>query len=79
MKIMFPGIPVGITVVSQERAEKAVFVVCAKADFETPFDDNVETVCCDCDVAIIHRPHAPAAPPKICMECAILRATGGNA
>lgn len=78
-KINIPGTRITATVVDQEEAEKASFVVCANADLETPFTGNVETTCCDCGTAIIHRPHAPKAPPKICMKCVVLRATAGTA
>jgi hypothetical protein len=79
MKINIPGIPVPVTVVDEERAQQANFVVCITADIPTSFTDNVQTTCCDCGTAIVHRPHMPAEVPKICMGCMVLRAKGGTA
>ncbi len=43
--------------------------LCANADFESPFDDNVEGHC-ECGQAIIWRPHAPKHMKKVCFKCA---------
>lgn len=59
-----------MTPVSAEEAETVDFVVCAPSEWPTPFVDNVETVCAHCGRAIMHRPHAPKRPPKICVVCA---------
>lgn len=67
------------TIVSDEEAELSAFVVCGDAELPYPFTDNVQTTCCDCGRAIVHRPHAPKRPPKICIACVGLRAEGGHA
>ena len=72
-KIEIAGIPV--TVVSDEDANLADFVVCARADTPSPFDDNETGVCSNCGTAIIFRPHIPKGPPRICLECAMKRVT----
>lgn len=58
-----------ITVTSNEEAEEAGFVVCGPSKH---FPDDVETLCFLCQTKIVHRPHAPRRPPKICMQCLIL-------
>jgi hypothetical protein len=55
----------------EDEAESADFVVCVLATDQTPFTDNVFAFCCKCDVKVQHRPHAPKAPKKICMACAM--------
>lgn len=57
-------------IVSDEEAEEADAVVCAPLA-DSPFEDNVHTECAECGCQIMHRPHAPKKPKKICMECAI--------
>lgn len=64
---------------TEAEAEAADCVVCATADTRTPWRDNVTTTCHDCSCAIIHRPHAPKRPPKVCMDCAVARMEGGHA
>jgi len=78
VKIMLPGINVPIEVVSDEEAEEADFIVCGSPG-PTPWLDNVETTCGDCGSAVIHRPHAPKRPRKVCVACALLRMEGGTA
>lgn len=67
-------------VVNDKEAESAAMVVCADADFPSPFTDNVHTICHFCAKPIIHRPTAPKAPIKACMECALssVEADGGK-
>lgn len=60
-----------MTVVSDAAAEKAEMVVCMPADFQSPFSDNVVAACAQCGKAIIHRPHVPKRPAKVCIHCAI--------
>lgn len=67
--ITINGIPVNV--VSDEEAENAAFVVCCDARFPSPFTDNVAATCALCLKAIIHRPHAPKKPPKLCIDCAM--------
>jgi len=50
------------------ECEKATFVVCVPAA-ESKFMDNVHTTCAFCGAAIVHRPHVPKTPPKICLDC----------
>lgn len=67
-----------IEVVSIEEAEKAGAVACAFADQPRFFTDDVETNCADCQKAIIHRPHAPKAPTKLCVPCIKARIEAGE-
>lgn len=70
------GVP--IRIISQDEAETLDFVVCGDAGTPTPWHDNVHTTCALCGAAIIHRPHAPKRPAKICMGCALARAEAGK-
>lgn len=63
------GVPV--TVLSDDEANLADYVVCAGADTPSPFDDNEIGTCCKCGTAIIFRPYMPKAVPRICLPCAI--------
>ena len=67
------GLP--IKVVDATEAEQASVVICVYAGQEQEQfkADNVCTNCADCGKAITHRPHAPKAPAKVCMPCAIIR------
>jgi hypothetical protein len=58
-----------IKVVSQQEAEEASLVVCMPDDGTRYFSDDVETTCAWCGRGIIHRPHVPAKPPKVCAPC----------
>lgn len=60
-----------IPIVSDAEAEKADAVVCGYPDTPTPFTNNVHTRCAWCRCKIVHRPHAPKKPAKICIECAL--------
>lgn len=77
MKVEIAGLPV--EVVSPEAAEQADAVICALAVGPRYFRDDVETTCHDCRRGIIHRPHAPKRPIKLCMDCVIARSQGGRA
>lgn len=70
-----------LRIVTSEEAEKCEFVVCLRDTPETKrvFDDDVDALCNDCGHAIFHRPQAPKKPPKICLQCARDRVTGGVA
>lgn len=59
------------TVVSEEDAENADAYFCVRKGAPTPFTDNVEGECSLCGHTVIHRPHGPTKPRKICIECAI--------
>jgi hypothetical protein len=79
MEIHLPGLTQPIKVVSDEEAEQAEFMVCMPLGTETPFYDNLTATCSDCRKLIIHRPTAPKKPPKICLDCCLLRMQGGTA
>lgn len=64
-----------IEVVSEAVAEQAAFVVCASTSH---FVDDVHTNCAGCQKPIVHRPHAPLTPPKICITCAVAFAGGSQ-
>jgi len=49
-----------------EECEVASFVVCGTESF---FADDVHTRCAFCRTPVVHRPHAPVTPPKICFSC----------
>ncbi len=66
-------LPFEAPLISDAEAEQAEFVICGTPDISTPFADNVQTVCVDCGRAVIHRPHAPKRPKKICLECGLAR------
>lgn len=61
-------------IVEDAEAEKADAVVCAGLDGEPMFPDNLTGECADCHDPIQWRPHAPKAPPKICLRCGLIRA-----
>ena len=63
-----------VEVADDATCESASAVICVKASQE-PHEfksDNVHVPCSMCGVEIVHRPHAPKKPPKMCMECAIM-------
>ena len=64
--------------VSAEEAEQANAVVCVRAGEEAEHykRDNVYTNCAWCGAAITHRPHVPAKPVKVCVECMIQKIQG---
>jgi len=68
------GVPV--TVVSNDEAEDCNFVICAPVA-ASHFADDVRTRCSSCSRAIVHRPHAPKKPPKVCLDCAVILMQGG--
>lgn len=59
-----------IKTTSQEEAENGDAIVCAYPHMSC-FDNDVKTICDFCGQDIIHRPHAPLGPPKICLDCVI--------
>jgi hypothetical protein len=60
-----------VPIVSPDEAEEADAVVCASPDTPTPWRDNVHALCAWCQAPVIHRPHVPKKPPKICISCAL--------
>lgn len=79
VRLNLGGRKVEVEVGTEAECEQAAFCVCATADFVSPFTDNVRTVCAGCGTAIVHRPYAPKAPPKICARCAVGWAQAGRA
>ena len=63
-----------VQLVSPEEAEQTAMVACMPADQVDPtvFADNVLTECSQCGRKIVHRPHAPKKPPKICVPCVMI-------
>lgn len=53
---------------SPTEAERADLVICGGPPAEFP-DEDVLAWCADCGTAIVHRPHAPRAPVKVCVPC----------
>jgi hypothetical protein len=66
-----------VKVVSEEEAEKVDYVVCMPVG-PSPFDNNLEADCYCCGRRIMHRPHVPKRPPKICIYCAKMFAEAGE-
>lgn len=64
-----------VKVGTEEECEAADFVICANVGF---FDDDVVATCSHCGAAIVHRPHVPKRPPKICMRCYKLQMESEN-
>jgi hypothetical protein len=59
-------------ILSRADSENVDAVVCGPKSF---YVDDVHTYCAACACVgrltpIVHRPHAPKAPPNICMDCA---------
>lgn len=59
-------------VIDAVEAERAAIVICGDPPSAYP-DEDVLTWCHDCHGAIVHRPHAPRAPIKVCARCATRR------
>jgi hypothetical protein len=55
--------------VSAEAAEQSALVICGYPPAAFP-DEDLLTWCHDCQCAIVHRPHAPKTPIKVCLRCA---------
>ena len=55
------------------------FVICLRADAETPFDDNEHGVYTRCQCPVQHRPHVPTPNRLLCLDCfiTIAKAAGG--
>lgn len=60
---------------TEEEAEQATISVCGNVSF---FADDVHGVCSGCGTAIVHRPHIPKRPPKVCMDCALVIVKGSQ-
>jgi hypothetical protein len=57
-----------IPVIDADAAERVDFIVCGPTSY---FADDVKTHCALCRAPIVHRPSAPVAPLKICLECMV--------
>ena len=55
--------------ITAEEAERVNLVVCGYPPAAFPGEDLL-TWCHDCACAIVHRPHAPRTPIKVCVRCA---------
>lgn len=62
-----------IKVTSQEDAEKADFYICMPAITPALFADDIYDDCTKCGTRVRLRPHAPKAPKRLCMECALIQ------
>jgi hypothetical protein len=58
---------VRVYIADEAECEAATLVVCGPVSH---FPDDVHTICAVCQTGIVHRPHAPARPPKVCLTCA---------
>jgi len=67
-KLHIPGLP-PIPVVSDAEAEQADYLLCAPANFPTPFKDNFTGFCSQCDTKVQYRWHAPRKPKLLCISC----------
>lgn len=56
-------------VVDPREADSADVMVCLRRTEPLKMPDNLVVACNRCGTAIQHRPHAPAAPEKVCWEC----------
>lgn len=72
MKIRIPGTGIEAEVVSDEETEKASMTICVRvADMPVGhFAGDLFATCSVCGALVRHRPYAPKAPPKVCMQCA---------
>jgi hypothetical protein len=52
------------------EAERAPFIICMAWSDPPVVADNVRAACMGCGRTVQHRPQAPKAPPKVCMDCA---------
>jgi hypothetical protein len=60
---------VATELIDADAAERVQMVVCGYPPSAYP-DEDFLTWCHDCQCAIVHRPHAPKAPVKVCLRCA---------
>lgn len=58
-----------IEIRSEAECEEADAVVCGDISY---FPDDVKTTCAWCKKKIVHRPHVPKRPPKVCISCMVL-------
>lgn len=61
-----------VELIGDDDAEGALMVVCGYPPSAYPSED-ILTWCHDCHCAIVHRPHAPRRPIKVCDRCARVR------
>ena len=64
-----------INIISEE-AEEVDCVVCLRIsellNGKPYFTDDTRTNCAGCGAPILHHPHAPKKPPKVCASCALM-------
>ena len=58
--------------ISAADAEQSELVICGYPPAKYP-DEDLLTWCHDCHCAIVHRPHAPKTPIKVCASCGVRR------
>ena len=60
-----------ISIVSQDEAGEADFIICMLAPVGRPLlmAGNVFGLCKQCDRRVQHRPHIPVGPKLLCNEC----------
>lgn len=63
-----------VTVVTPAEAEAADYVVCIERTTPLVFPDNASGPCQGCGTSLQWRPTSPVNPPKLCMDCALVRA-----
>jgi hypothetical protein len=51
------------------EADEAAMTVCGNVSY---FADDVRGECAGCGAPLVFRPHMPARPPKLCLDCALL-------
>ena len=74
--VTITGVPLHIG--TDAECEACDYVVCGDPAWPSPFTDNVHTTCALCGHPVIHRPHVPKTPPKICLTCMVDLAKAEN-
>lgn len=65
---------VAVTVCSEAEAEGSSMLLCIPATIPLALPDNLVGPCSGCGRALQWRPRAPKKPPRVCFDCARLRA-----
>lgn len=66
-KVEIAGLPV--TIVPDEEAEQADYMICMPWETPSPFPDNLKGICCRCGIDVQYRWHAPRKPKRMCLGC----------
>ena len=59
-----------MAIATAEEAERAPFIICMAWSDPPVVADNVRAACTGCGRTLQHRPQAPKAPLKVCLDCA---------